>query len=93
MGQNSWLNAQFGQEGVTHIVSQFKDKKVPCGGMLIAHGLEPPFMELLLFILKKEIHTHSLSQSVKQPFFLVMVLYFNKHHLEMIKVLFFPSWY
>jgi hypothetical protein len=79
-GLNLWRSALFGQEEVTHIVSRFKDKKGHCGGMLIAHGSEPQFMEPSLFVLKKEIPTHSLSQSVKHPFFLVInapLIYFT----------------
>jgi hypothetical protein len=32
--------------GVTPTDLPFKDKRGPFGGMLIAHGLEPPFMVL-----------------------------------------------
>jgi hypothetical protein len=46
MGQNLWHSAQLDQVGVTPTDLPFKDKRGPCGGMLIAHGLEPPFMVL-----------------------------------------------
>jgi FtsP/CotA-like multicopper oxidase with cupredoxin domain len=59
-----------GQEGT---LCMSKKKRGHCGGMLIVHGLEPPFMEPSLFVLNKDIPTHSLSQSVKHPFFLVIL--------------------
>jgi hypothetical protein len=40
------LNAPSDQEGVIHTGSQLKIKRGLCGGMLIADGLEPPFMVL-----------------------------------------------
>jgi hypothetical protein len=46
MDQNLWRNAQLDQVGVTPTNLPFKGKRGPCGGMLIAHGLEPLFMVL-----------------------------------------------
>lgn len=71
MDLNLWLSAQLGQEGATPTDLQFKAKKVLCGGMLTAHGLEPLSMEHLSFIQNKETPTHSLSRNAKLPFFLV----------------------
>lgn len=72
MDLNSLPNAPLDLEEATRTDSQFKVKKELYGGMLIAPGLEPLFMELLSFVLNKEILIHSLSQIMKLHFFLVI---------------------
>ena len=82
MDQNLWLSAQLDQEEVTPTGSQFKDNKEHCGGMLTAHGLEPPFMELWSSVLEMANPTLSLRQNVKRQLYLVITdsyIILNKH--------------